>query len=233
MTELENIENYGGLGTNTEKHLEPGLFHYGLFDEGGDQIGYATNDAQGHFSFKDIPLYEPGIKTFSIRIIAPYPDGWVPTEVGSYQILSLVTADPDGELQYQLIPPDFKAVFTHVQSPNSVTLGGRLEIIDGCGNGSPAFGLFDPKGNLISTAFPNPGDGCFFFPTLTFHEPGTFSYMLGEIFPHKKGCNKKSPQKVRVTICCTDSEGGLVATPNVKASELVFIKQRRDRKKDA
>jgi pilin isopeptide linkage protein len=210
--------------------LEAGQFTFTVFDQSGNPVATATNDANGNVTFPAITFDTPGVFSFTVRETG-FPTGWTP-DTRVFPVIITVIDNGNGQLVASVsFPngfPSFTNTFEQPLQPATAIIkakkclcGGRL-----CGNDF-TFAVFDQNGNEVARATNN-ACGNIIFPALTFTQPGVFHFTVRELKP--SGCCFKMDDRVfPVTVTVTNNgKGQLVATINYPNGKPVFVNHVRD-----
>lgn len=205
--------------------LEAGQFTFTVFDQAGNPVATATNDAAGNVTFPAIIFDTPGVFSFTVRETG-FPTGWTP-DTRVFPVIITVIDSGNGQLVASVSFPDgfpsFTNTFEQPLQPATATIrakkclcGGRL-----CGNDF-TFAVFDQNGNEVARAT-NDACGNIVFPALTFNQPGVFNFTVRELKP--SGCCFKMDDRVfPVTVTVTNNgTGQLVATISYPNGKPVFV----------
>ena len=81
---------------------EPGIFHFGIFDENGTLVVTATNGTSRKIVFPTLSFNEPGIYTFTIKELAPANNCWL-TDNREHIVTVIVSYNEEGDLQANVV----------------------------------------------------------------------------------------------------------------------------------
>ncbi|MCL2336550.1 MAG: SpaA isopeptide-forming pilin-related protein [Firmicutes bacterium] len=186
--------------------LPDGGFYFGLYDESGDLIATAANNASGFVSFPTVTIIAPGVYHYTIRELTPPINGWA-IDGSIYPVTVTVTDNSAGQLipsiDYQggaIGLPNFVNIYS-ARAAELTLSATKLAVGAPLPAGRFDFGVFDQNGNLIAVAA-NDGAGNVNFPTVTFSAPGLYNYTIREISLSMGGWtvdNTVYPVIIRVT----------------------------------
>ncbi len=175
----------GGTKVLTGQDLTDGQFTFELYDENGNVIQTATNQA-GAFAFH--LQYGPKDAGHTYRYTVKEKNGGAVIDGITYddavfEVTVEVTDDGKGGIVAEATiiggPIQFHNHY-EVGGEAAVTIGGTKVLIGrALEDGEFQFELYDDQGNLVGTA-DNGADGSFRFAALTFTEAGTYRYTVVE-----------------------------------------------------
>ena len=174
-----------------EKHynkaLTAGQFTFELVDKNGVHIATTTNDANGKFTFTNIPLAEIGEYTFFVREVQPNgtegneKDG-ITYDSKEYKVTVRVTDPGDGQLvASEPVVENGPVVFTNTYSVEPVQgIIHAQKVMNGRAlrDGEFTFTLEGEGTNLQAT---NKADGTIEFEPITYTEAGQHEYTIREV----------------------------------------------------
>ena len=222
---------YAGASTNFtisgEKkydNLTAGQFTFELVDKDGVHIATAHNDANGEFTFTNIPLAAVGDYTFYVREVKP--DGAVNNKLDGitydateYKVTVSVV---DDTLQGKLVAStpvveDGPIVFTNTYSVEPVTATIRAnKVLEGrtLKAGEFTFELYE--GNSVIQTATNKADGTVEFQGIEYSQAGEKTYTIREKLPDDAVDNKKDgitydTQSHTVYVNVTDNGDGTLS----------------------
>ena len=205
--------------------LEAGQFTFTAFDQGGNPVATAANDAAGDVTFPAITFDTPGVFSFTIRETG-FPTGWIP-DTRVFPVIVTVIDTGNGQLAASVSFPDgfpsFTNTFQQPLQPATAIIRARKCLIGGCLCGDDfTFAVFDQSGNEVARAT-NDECGKIVFPALTFTQSGVFHFTVRELSP--SSCGIVTDDRVfPVTVTVTDNGAGqLIATVSYPDGKPVFV----------
>ncbi|MDR3051255.1 MAG: hypothetical protein LBU67_05985, partial [Oscillospiraceae bacterium] len=91
--------------------LPGGRFSFGLFDDNGNLLASAENDANGNISFPPLFFTEPGMHSYTVRELSPSGGGWT-TDSTVYPVTITVLDNGLGQLEATVNYPAGNPSFT-------------------------------------------------------------------------------------------------------------------------
>ena len=162
------------------RELANGEFSFIITDSTGRTVSYGTNDANGNIVFTDISFTAAGEYTFTMREVAGNLGGVTYVTEGVTFTVT-VTDNGDGTLTAVANYPAGGITFANTYSPNPVTVQpNAVKVLDGKNliAGDFTFVLTDAEGNTWEAT--NNANGAVVFPTITYTQPGTYTYTIHE-----------------------------------------------------
>lgn len=231
VTNFTSIEISGIKDLDGIKDLEAGMFTFELYDEAGNRFAITTNDAQGNFTFRNIPLdkIDPITHTytytFTVKEAAPQggvKDG-ITYDPRVYTVTVEVHDDLDGNLIAGTPVVTLNGASAELKFENSyavepVSYQPRvLKILEGktLQAGMFTFQLKDSQGGVLQEKINLAGGGVV-FDAIEYTQPGTYRYTISEVVPQggvKDGITYDT-HTVELTVVVTDNGDG---TMNVDA----------------
>lgn len=173
----------------TGRDMTEGEFHFVMTDSQGQTVAEGTNGAEGSVTLSGVSFDTPG--TYNYDIKEQIGDlGGVDYDRTVYKASAEVTDNGDGTLSvnWTVANTDGEAVdsivfhneYSYGDQGTDVNIG-AVKVLDGreLKNGEFTFLLTDSNGELVSKAVNNE-NGSVQFATLTFTEPGTYTYTVSE-----------------------------------------------------
>jgi pilin isopeptide linkage protein len=205
--------------------LPAGRFYFGVFDELGDLIVSASNNADGSIIFPTITFSEPDVYHYTIRETTPPGGGWTPDGTVFPVTITVVNIGGDileAQVDYPAGMPSFVNTFELPPEPVPVTLHAR-KVTCGAGLWPDMFniGVFDQNDREVVRAA-NDACGNFVFPAFMIREPGVYNFTMRELnFSCKDWIMDTREFQVIVTV--TAGNGQLTAEISYPGGEPVFI----------
>ncbi|MDR3051222.1 MAG: hypothetical protein LBU67_05820 [Oscillospiraceae bacterium] len=218
--------------------LTDGQFQFGIYDESGNLVTTATNDAAGNISFQPIAFVAgqvPGPPApfcggaFTVRELTPSGGGWA-TDSTVYPVYVFTEPDASGScvatsaialIDYPNGAPAF--VNTYLAAPANVNLAAQKSAV---GAPLPAsrftFAVFGENGSPVVTAA-NDANGRVNFPALAFTAPGVYSYTIRETTPPGGGWAVDTRAYQAVVTVTDNGQGQLVTSVNYPQGMPAFV----------
>jgi pilin isopeptide linkage protein/uncharacterized repeat protein (TIGR02543 family) len=198
-----------GTKTAVGKELSGNDFIFGVFDENGNIRASAYNNADGSITFPAIFFSKAGTVTYTVRELSTDGEGWV-TDKNEYPVTIEVVDNGDGTfsistVRYTRGMPTFTNTYHY--TPASVNLyaakyaTGKTMVGDDFD-----FAVEDAQGTEKAAAV-NDEHGSVSFPTISFDQPGVYSYTILETTPPGHGWMTDTTL-IPVAITVTDSGQG-------------------------
>lgn len=193
-----------------DTELLEGQFSFGLF-EGQEQVGTATNGADGTISF--IVNYDQddvGLHTYTMRELVDNPEDGYTYDSSVKTVEVMVTDNGDGTLSAEVSYGE-DMIFTNVYKPlptEVVLTAGKVLTGKTLEDGEFTFRLTDEDGKLISTAT-NDAEGNITFPAIPLTEAGTYTFRVSEVSGDRFGMSYDETEYV-YNVYVGDENGRLV-----------------------
>jgi len=205
--------------------LEAGEFSFAVFDQAGNPLATATNDAEGNVTFTPISLDAPGVFHFTMRETG-VPTKWIPnTQV--FPITITVIDNGSGQLFVEVSFPEgfpsFTNVFEQPLQPATAIIQAKKILCGGCLNGNDfTFAVFDQSGNEVTRATNN-ACGKIVFAPISFTQAGMFNFTVRELNPSSHDVITDAHVFPVVVTVADNGERQLVATVNYPAGKPGFV----------
>ncbi len=217
--------NYGmatitGTKTLTGGNLEAGEFRFGLYDENGELIDTATNDASGIIEFRTLSYFVEGTYKYTVKEIIDQDEassGNITYDTSVYEVTIDVDENMDVVITYTKDGADVDkisfenkmAVTAAVIDPGVTKKLTNAELQPG----EFTFQLFDENNNLVDTK-KNTDSGSVLFDSVIFDKEGEYHFTIKELIPEDKGQIIYDGREIGVTVKVTknDEAGTLEST---------------------
>lgn len=192
--DLEGTKSWINTSDNSAKPMVGGEFTFEVYDANGVRITTAHNDANGNFTFRNIPVTSVGVHTFTVKEAATglggtgYDNRVYTVAVEAVDNLSgdlILTGDPVITLNGQNAQLKFENTYTVTQTTAQFRAQKVLENKQLTAE-QFGFGLFalDADGNPhLLQSVQNLAGGGIVFDEITYTEPGDYHYIIKEAIP--------------------------------------------------
>ncbi len=217
--------NYGmatitGTKTLTGGNLEAGEFRFGLYDESGELIDTATNDASGNIEFRTLSYFVEGTYKYTVKEIIDQDEassGNITYDTSVYEVTIDVDENMDVVITYTKDGADVdKISFENKMAVTAAVIdpGVTKELTNAeLQPGEFTFQLFDENNNLVDTK-KNTDSGSVLFDSVIFDKEGEYHFTIKELIPEDKGQIIYDGREIGVTVKVTknDEAGTLEST---------------------
>lgn len=208
------------------KQLQTGEFTFEMFDANGDRVAITTNDANGGFAFRNVPVTAEGVSKFTVQEKNDGKGG-IAYDGKVYTVEVTAADDGKGGLKVENVrvlqnnAPANGMIFTNTYTvePTYVELrvqknlqGDRTTV----NAGEFSFVLMNAAGAVVQTK-ENLAGGAVVFDALRYTEAGEYRYTVMEVIPADAENNVKNgitydTHVCKVTVVVTDNGDGTFAT---------------------
>ncbi|MDR0992130.1 MAG: hypothetical protein LBL87_04430 [Ruminococcus sp.] len=206
--------------------LTDGQFTFGIYDEQGNLVESAVNDASGNVTFPSLTFSRTGVYNYTVKESTPDGAGYT-TDKTVYSYKVTVTDDGAGHLTAEAEPKNplysFTNTYTTAGSESILAYKSLKGLPEGQTPPDFSFTLTDKDGQTVKTAVSK--DGTIDFGTLSFTEPGDYDYTVSETTPLPAGWTSEKAS-YRVTVHMEDDgKGNLIASVSYpdSGSSPVFV----------
>ena len=228
VTNFTSFDISGTKDLDGIKDLQAGMFTFELYDEAGNRFATTTNDAQGNFTFHDIPLdkIDPVTHTytytFTIKEAAPQggvKDG-ITYDPRVYTVTVEVHDDLNGNLVAGTPVVTLNGTSAELKFENSYAVEPAsyqprvLKILEGKTLQADmfTFQLKNSQGGVLQEK-KNLAGGGVVFDAIEYIQPGTYRYTISEVVPAggvKDGITYDT-HTVELTVVVTDNGDGTMS----------------------
>ncbi len=214
--------NYGmatitGTKTLTGGNLEAGEFRFGLYDENGELIDTATNDASGIIEFRTLSYFVEGTYKYTVKEIIDQDEassGNITYDTSVYKVTVDVDENMDVVITYTKDGADVdKISFENKMAVTSAVIdpGVTKKLLNAeLQPGEFTFQLFDENNNLVDTK-KNTDSGSVLFDSVIFDKEGEYHFTIKELIPEDKGQIIYDGREIGVTVKVTkNDEAGIL-----------------------
>ena len=218
------VTNFTSFSVSGEKKLsgkaiEAGVYVFELYDADGNRIASVTNDANGFFTFADIPLDAVGKHTFTVKEVNNGLGG-ITYDSAEYTVTVEVDDDGLGNLvagkpAITLGSTAAELIFRNSYKTQPVTYQPRvLKILENktLEAGMFTFRLHSSENVLLQEKTNKAGGGVEFDP-IEYQVPGTYTYYISEVVPEggvKDGITYDT-HTAQLTVVVTDNGDGTMS----------------------
>jgi pilin isopeptide linkage protein len=193
--------------------LSDGQFNFGVYDEQGNLLENAVNDAAGNVTFAPLSFSRAGVYNYTVRESTPDGAGYT-TDKTSYPYKITVTDDGNGHLVAVTDPENpnfsFNNTYTTAGSESILAYKTLKGLLDGQTPPEFSFTLKDKAGNIVKTAVNK--DGTIDFGPHTFTEQGDYEYTVNEVTPLPAGWSSDKTSYRVIVHMEDDGAGNLIAS---------------------
>ena len=193
-----------------------GKFKFEIFDQDGQKVGEATNDASGNIVFPEIIYDKTGDYTYTVKEVADNAIPGITYDSSTKTVTVRISVDSDNQFKAEQVEAADTVAFKNVFKPASTSLNVKKRLEGGLElkAGDYHFALRDADGNEVATGT-NDTDGnvTFTSSSLIFSKPGRYTFKARELSDNPiANVTYDSSEKEIVVNVTTDENNQLVAT---------------------
>ncbi len=193
-----------------------GKFKFEIFDQDGQKVGEATNDADGNVVFPEITYKNVGDYTYTVKEVADNSIPGITYDSSTKTVTVRISVDSDNQFKAEQVEAADTVAFKNVFKPASTSLNVKKRLEGGLElkAGDYHFALRDADGNEVATGT-NDADGnvTFTSSSLIFSKPGRYTFKARELSDNPiANVTYDSSEKEIVVNVTTDENNQLVAT---------------------
>lgn len=209
----------------TDRQLKDREFSFTLFDEAGNVVSTASNQADGTIAFDPIAFTKAGTYSYTVKEVQGKEAG-ITYDSTEYPVTITVT-DNRGQLEAKVNYPT-QTAFMNYYNPEPVQTAFQFQKQLLCSSPSQdrqlkdqefSFILYDQDGKELETVA-NDAQGKISFAPVSFSEAGDYTYTVREIAGTEKGMSYDS-NEYPIAVHVTDQAGELEANVEYPQGQLI------------